>query len=155
MKLVVDTNKIVACLLRDGKVRRLLFLPVLEFYTIEYALEEIERHKEYFLRKVSGVFFDVLLKKAEKIIKVVEMKEVRNYVREAKEIAKQFDEKDVPFIALALKLNVPIWTNDKRMIEFGLKTGKYLALDTEAVEELIKGASLDEVRRGLKKRHEF
>ena len=27
MKLIVGTNKIIACLLRDGKVRRILFLP--------------------------------------------------------------------------------------------------------------------------------
>jgi predicted nucleic acid-binding protein len=34
------------------------------------------------------------------------------------------DVKDTPFIALALKLNIPIWAEDKKMIEFGLKTGK-------------------------------
>ena len=43
---------------------------------------------------------------------------------EAMKIAEQFDVKDTPFIALALKLNIPIWAEDEKMIEFGLKTGK-------------------------------
>jgi len=49
-------------------------------------------------------------------------------------------------------LKAPIWTNDKKLIEFGLKTGKYLALDIEAVEDLIKGRSLKDVVEDLKKR---
>ena len=45
--------------------------------------------------------------------------------------------KDTPFIA-SFEAEIPIWINDSKMIEFGLKTGKYLALDTEAVEELVE-----------------
>ncbi len=77
-------------------------------------------------------------------------KEIR---RKAYEIAKDFDPKDTPFIALALKLNVPIWTNDKDMIVHGLKSGKYLALDIQAVEDLIEGRSLKEVREDLERRY--
>jgi len=76
-----------------------------------------------------------------------------NNLSEAIEIARQFDEKDAPFIALALKLNVPIWTGDKKLIEFGLKTGKYLALDTQAVEKLLKGESLNDIKEELKNRY--
>ena len=43
-----------------------------------------------------------------------------------------------PFIALALKLSIPIWTGDKKVIEFGLKTENYAALDIKAVEDLIE-----------------
>ncbi len=89
MKLVVDTNKIIACLLKDGKVRWLFFSEFLDVHTPYYTMEE-------------------------------------------------FDIDDWPFIALALKLNIPIWTNDKSMIIYGSKSGKYLALDTQAVEDLLK-----------------
>ena len=73
---------------------------------------------------------------------------------EAMKIAEQFDVKDTPFIALALKLDIPIWTGDKKMIEFGLKTENYVALDTKAVEDLINDKSLEEVLDDLKKRFE-
>ena len=74
-------------------------------------------------------------------------------INEAKDIAKNFDYKDYPFIALALKLDVPVWTGDKEMIRFGLKSGKYLAFDTEAVEDLVKGKSIEDVLEDLKKRY--
>ena len=74
-------------------------------------------------------------------------------VTEAFELAKRFDEKDAPFIALALKFDAPIWTNDKKLIEFGLKTGKYIALDTQAVEDLLKEESMDKVVGKLRRRY--
>ena len=71
----------------------------------------------------------------------------------AKKIASEFDIDDFPFIALALKLNVPIWTNDKKLIVHGLKSGIYLAMDTQAVEKLIQGKSLEEVKQELIKKY--
>jgi len=58
--------------------------------------------------------------------------EDEKYIQMAKKIANEFDLDDFPFIALALKLNAPIWTNDK--IIHGLKSEEYLAVDTKAVE---------------------
>jgi len=54
---------------------------------------------------------------------------------------------------LALKLNAPVWTNDKQMIIHSIKTGKYVALDTKSIEDLIKGRSLEEVVKDLKRRY--
>ncbi len=119
-------------------------------------LNEMDKHKQRICAKVGissddfDFIFNELILPA---ISVVEDEFYRDKIRGAKEIAEQFDYKDYPFIALALKLNVPIWTNDKDMIVYGLKSGKYLALDTQAVEELLKGKSLEEVRRDLKRRH--
>ena len=70
---------------------------------------------------------------------------------EAMKIAEQFDVKDAPFIALALKLNIPIWTGDKKMIEFGLKTRNYMALDTKAIKDLVNDKSLEDVLSDLKR----
>lgn len=68
-------------------------------------------------------------------------------------IAKEFDEKDTPFIALAIKLKVPIWTQDKALIKSSLtkKTG-HVALDTIGVEELLSEKTLNEVLDKLEKR---
>ncbi len=70
----------------------------------------------------------------------------------AKDIAANFDPKDYPFIALALELNAPIWTNDKDMIVYGLKSNTYIAVDTSALEALLKGESIDEIKKQLVKR---
>ena len=154
MKLIVDTNKIVACLVKDGKVRRILFLPFLELYTVQYAFEEIEKHIDAFLTKVSKSAFDLILFKAKFKLKSVGFSaEDEKYIQMAKKMANEFDPDDFPFIALALKLNAPIWTNDRKLIIHGLKSGAYLALDTEAVEELIRGKSLKKIRQELNERY--
>jgi len=75
------------------------------------------------------------------------------YRKSAFEITEHFDPKDTPFIALALKFNAPIWTNDKKLIEYGLKTKKYLPLDTRALENLLRGKSLNEIIKYLKEKY--
>ena len=74
-------------------------------------------------------------------------------IKEAYNIAKEFDGKDTPFIALAIKLKVPIWTQDKALIKNSLtkKTG-HVALDTIGVEELLSEKTLNEVLDKLEKR---
>ncbi len=154
MKFVADTNKIVACLLKNGKVRRLFFSPFLDLYTHLYAIEEIRSYKNEFLKKVSNQAFDFILNKAASKINFVSfLPEDEECLKTAKSVAKDFDFNDYPFIALAMKLGIPVWTNDKQMIIYGLKTKKYIALDTQAVEELVRGESLEKVIKDLEKRY--
>jgi predicted nucleic acid-binding protein len=72
-------------------------------------------------------------------LNIVEESSYANKISEAYAISKEFDEKDTPFIALALKLKTPIWTNDKSMIEHGTKSQAYLAVDTETLIEVLRG----------------
>lgn len=50
----------------------------------------------------------------------------------------RFDPDDYPFIALALELDVAIWTNDKAIIKCSLTTNQFLAVDTQSLEYLLK-----------------
>jgi len=50
------------------------------------------------------------------LIHVIPSEIYEDKISEAYNMAKQFDEKDTPFIALALKLNIPIWTNDSKIL---------------------------------------
>ena len=43
--------------------------------------------------------------------------------QKAYEICKDVDEKDTPFVALSLELDVPLWTNDKKLGEGVKKKG--------------------------------
>jgi len=64
----------------------------------------------------------------------------------------EFDPKDTPFIALSLKLNIPVWTEDKDFILYSLQAKSFKALDTKAVEELAEGKDPKEVILNLRKR---
>lgn len=60
-------------------------------------------------------------------IAVVEGRWVMDVADEAREISRGFDPDDWPVIALALKLGVPIWTNDKKIMEASRSTRKFRA----------------------------
>ena len=141
MRLVIDTNKIAASLLKAGAVRRLLFHPRLQLYTPNVAINEIKAHREEFLEKVPRDVFDEILYFVLKKIIVIDLLEITNVkvLNHARKIAEKFDINDYSFIALSLVLNAPIWTNDKDLIKHSLTTGEYLAIDTQALRYMLIG----------------
>lgn len=58
----------------------------------------------------------------------------------ARRLAEDVDLEDWPFIALAMYLDVPLWTEDKRLIRLAVESFKhYKAVDTEAIGMLLVG----------------
>ena len=153
IKLVVDSNIVFSSLIKGKKsevLRKIIFLSSkIKLIAPEELLFELHKHFEKFTsEEVEEVLYILFTQ-----INVIPRGFYKNEISEAYSVAKQFDEKDTPFVALALKLKAPIWTGDKKMIIYGLKSGKYLALDTKAVEELIKGRLLEDVLKDLEKRY--
>jgi len=156
MLIAVDSNIVFSCLIKGVYSKNLGRILMLEedftFIIPEEGLAELHEHAEE-LRDKANSFNDALIILFTRI-HVIPKEFYEDKIKDAFEIAKEFDEEDTPFIALALKLNVPIWTNDKQIIIYGLKSGKYLALDTQAIEDLIKGKSLEDVKEELKRRYD-
>ncbi len=154
LRVVVDTNKVIASLLRDGKVRKLLFHPGLEVLLPKYVLEEIGEHREYLEEKVSPKAVDFILSKISKKARIIGAKELsREALIKARRIAEGFDIDDYPFIALSIEYNAIIWTNDKELIKHALINNEYLAIDTPALERLLKGEELIKVLQAMKEKY--
>jgi len=135
---VVDANKLIAAFLKNGLIRRIIVLGSIKLFTIEQVLEEINEHKDELLVKAgidervyNLILRDILLPH----IAVVEGRWVMDVADEAREISRGFDPDDWPVIALALKLGVPIWTNDKKIVEASRSTKRFRAITTH---ELLK-----------------
>jgi predicted nucleic acid-binding protein len=148
---IIDTNKILAAILKPGRVRRRL----LDLQTIIIALTnawpEAERHiKSIAGRK--GIPIQELQGLLDNIRRevIIEVKPRNPYAREAKEIAARFDPDDWPFIALALQYAAPVWTNDGDMIRHSLTGAGYKAVDTKALEMLLQGKPWSEVEEYLR-----
>jgi len=117
---VVDTNRIIAGLIRDSTVREILLYPRFEFYVPDHLLLEIKNHKEMLLKK-SGLsdesftlIFDLIISN----IIVVPKSETNPRIEEATAIIGNIDPDDVPFIALALSVpNDGIWTEDRHFLQ--------------------------------------
>ncbi len=130
MKLVVDTNIVISALIKKSLTRKLIFNPKLELFLPNFSLQEIEKYAKEIIRK-SGMKkdeFDLLLKLILSNFLIVREEKYKNCLSQAKKICK--DEKDVVFLALALSLSIPLWSNDK-----GLK--KQDLIKIYSTEELI------------------
>lgn len=115
MKLVIDTNRIIAALIRDGQSRNIITKNH-DFITTDFSLEEINKHKQEILEK-SGMdefSFDLLLALVFYNIEIVPVSEYEGSIKEAKDLMGERDIEDVPFLALALAKEAGgIWSDDK------------------------------------------
>ncbi len=135
MNLVVDTNRIIAALIKDSISRKILFSGKFMFITLDLSKKEIEKHKDYIIKKadISKNEFYELLKTMFTRIYVLNDIIIKKYMDEAKQIMDNIDEADTPFIAAALAVNSPIWSDDKHF----QKQYKVTVFKTEDLNKLI------------------
>jgi predicted nucleic acid-binding protein len=116
MKLVVDTNIVIAGLLKDSVTRKILLHPLFSYYIPEHAFDEIEHHEDELIKK-SGLTrhrFHQIMSILKKRLSIVPIEEFIEHYPEAYEAMKKIDETDAPFIALSLSFdNDGVWTNDR------------------------------------------
>lgn len=122
--LVVDTNLIFSALISSSSsIRDTLLESHFEFYAPNYIITETFKHKEKMLKysKLSESDFYAYLNGVVERIRFTPLDFISLESRQkAYELCKEIDIKDTPFVALAIELDVPLWTGDKKLIK-GLK----------------------------------
>lgn len=114
MKLVCDTNIVFSALIAGGKTRELLLSDRIELYAPEFFFTELDNHREEISEKSNlsedelGLLLDLLFKDTE----VVPKEEFEDELSQASERIGETDPDDVPFLALALHLDVNLWSDD-------------------------------------------
>ncbi len=118
MRLVVDANVVVSSLLSGGipfKVFALnRSLNRFEFLAPDFLLSETEKHSEELIRETKlpeDIFFDTMGFLFEEI-NIAPAEEIKEFVPTAEKMLSGHL-KDVPYLALALKLECPIFSGDK------------------------------------------
>ena len=142
MKIVVDTNIIFSGLLNpSGTISDLLLNSsnTFDFYSPTYLLDELENHKKKLI-KISGLSdkeLNYLQRNLFKKIDLIDLESIRESTWEkAIELTKEVDEFDAPFLALALELESPLWTGDKKLIKGLSKKGIDWIFITEIITEI-------------------
>lgn len=117
MDLVVDANIIFAALVKKGFTANLLLKNGLCLYAPEFILEEFELYKNILKQKTERTEeeFSLFVQVLQRRIIFVSREEIDPYLERAEKISP--DIKDVTYIALALRLNCAIWSNDKALKE--------------------------------------
>jgi predicted nucleic acid-binding protein len=116
MRLVLDTNILIAALIKDSITRRILLLPDLEFLLPAFALDELARHRAKIVRaaRLKGDEIDLLLTLLLKSVAVVPFERIAPYLPDADALIGAIDPDDIPFVALALaEEHDGIWSNDR------------------------------------------
>lgn len=115
INIVVDANIIFAALIKDNVTRFLLFREDLNIYAPEFLFVEIEKYSADICKK-SGktreelkIVLDLLMR----TISIIPQEDIESQISYALKISP--DPKDVSYIALALKLKCPLWSNDNEL----------------------------------------
>ena len=136
MKFVIDTNIIIAALVKDSFARKIILLGDAEFISPDFSIDEINKYKELILNK-SGMTekeFTILLSTLLERINIIPEFRYESYLEEANKLIGNIDLKDVPFIALALSMeNDGIWSEDKHF----QKQGKVKIWKTEEIKDMV------------------
>ncbi len=116
MKLVLDTNRLIAALLKKSASRSILTSPSFEFYTPVELLAEVEKYKGYLLEKTrldKDKFDDIQDELLENVF-LVSKKVYNKFIPRAIEVMGNIDIKDAPFLAIGIALKLDgIWSDDK------------------------------------------
>lgn len=118
LELVVDTNVLLAALLKEAVSRELLLDSRLRLFAPEHLIFETQKHLKANselrrrIRLTSEDLEDLFFLLTESIETVPE-EEFASRMPQAFKIAPHRE--DAPYVALGLALNIPIWSNDKGM----------------------------------------
>jgi len=114
MKVVVDTNIIFSALIADGKTRDLILLDDLDLVIPEFFYDELKNNKEEIIPKtgLTKSEFSTLLNILFEDVDVVPKDEFEDEIPQARDLMEDIDPDDVPFVALALKKEAEIWSDD-------------------------------------------
>src|SRR3989344_316680 len=130
MEFVVDTNILFTIFWKDSFTKGILIDQDFDFISPEYALSELKKHSDEICSKtrISQKEFKELLRELAIFVDFRELKEYSKFLHKSDLIP---DKDDIDFIALALKHNCPIWSNDPHLKQQSL-------IKVYTTDELIK-----------------
>ncbi|MBS3067182.1 hypothetical protein J4450_00650 [Candidatus Micrarchaeota archaeon] len=113
-KLIVNTNRIIAALIKDSFSRNLLYHLEADFLGVGFSKKEVNKYKDYIIKKakITEQEFENLLEKICSRIIFIDEELLKLYREEAKNIMLHIDPGDVVFIAAALAAGADIWSDD-------------------------------------------
>ena len=114
MRIVIDTNRIIAALIKDSTSRNILCSPKFSFFAPEFSRSEINKYERVIRNKTNLAHeeFNHLLSLLFEHITILPSSTYHLFLKKCTAYISDVD--DVPFLAAALAINADgIWTEDK------------------------------------------
>lgn len=135
MILIIDTNILLAGLIRDSTVRKIIVESGWDFHYPEISFHEVRKYKDMVLKKsgMGGEEYNELLNHLLKHITLVPEEQINPKIEEADKLLGKVDPDDVVFLATAFSIeNSKIWSDDNH---FG-KQDEVIVFKTEQIVKL-------------------
>lgn len=116
MKIIIDANRIVAALIKQGTTRSILFDSEFEFFTPDYSIAEINKHRQEIQAKakLTTEEFDLLNSLILENITILPEQEYSKFVDSCKN--ELTDVCDAPYLAAYLASKAEgIWSHDPHL----------------------------------------
>ena len=121
MKIVIDTNIIFSLLINKNlKLLDTFTAEKHQFYMPTYAVIELFNHKEKIVKYTKMTKEEVtefLYRILSRITIINDTTISEKAIKQAYNLVREVDIKDLPFVALAIELNAYLWTGDKKLQE--------------------------------------
>jgi predicted nucleic acid-binding protein len=144
MNLVLDSNIFISGLITpDGTISKLILRDLKESTLIcpEFLLDEVLSKLEKIkgITKLNDNQIDELVFRFIKRIDFIDNDLIEfKYQKQAYDLVKDIDKKDLLFIALSIQTGFKLWTGDKKLMEGLKKKGFDLTIDTKQLLQQIK-----------------
>lgn len=134
MDFVIDSNILFAVLIKDSITAEIILNEKFNLFAPKFIFREFLKYKKEILEKTkrSSEEFNEIFRYLQESITIIPKEEFERFLDEAEKITP--DHNDVEYIALALKLNIPVWSNDKKL----KNQNKIKIISTEEIIKLIK-----------------
>ena len=137
MKLVVDTNVIYSLFKRDSFIKEFIIKNEISLFSVKELIEELTNDSLKICKITKCLLeeFEETMGLLPDIIEFVPVKQ--EFLSKADKLISH--KTDVPFLALALELNIPIWSNDVHFKRQSLVE----VFNTKELAEKLKSLGID------------
>ncbi len=111
---------------------------MLRIYAPDFIFTEISKYENSIIKKTKiGKEFKFFIRELFSEITVIPKLAIskENYTK-ALSLCENIDPKDTAYLALSIELDIPIWTNDKKLIQGLIKKGYKKLITTEEIFKL-------------------
>ena len=138
MKVVIDANIIFSALIKGNPIY-IKILNNIDAYAPDFIFTELEKYEKRILKKTHSKqrMKEIIYKIFKKISIIPKVALSKANIKKAYELCKDIDEKDTPYLALALELDAYLWTNDKKLTEKLRKKGFSKILTTDELLKIV------------------
>ncbi len=138
MKIVLDSNILFSALI-SGKELYIDIFKALQIYVPDFIFREISKYEDRIIKKtkVEKQFVFFVRELFSEITVIPKLGILQENYKKALSLCADIDPKDTAYLALSIELDIPLWTNDKVLIQGLIDKGYTKIITTEEIFKLI------------------